>query len=94
MKRKKRTRPPTPSAIAVWDALDRLTSKHKRPPTMRDVMRATGKKSTSLTVRQLDRGVREGRVARVRIGHVFGYVPRWWIKMINDNIGKYYGQKN
>ena len=82
----------TPSAdqVAMWDALDRLTLENQRPPVIRELMQAVGKRSTSATIYKLARGIQFGRVSQIG-NH---YVPAWWAKMLHENMEKYYGNKN
>lgn len=83
---------PTPSAdqVAMWDALDRLTMENRRPPVIRELMQAVGKRSTSATIYKLARGIQFGRVSQIG-NH---YVPAWWARMLNENMEKYYGKHN
>ncbi len=81
---------PTVAAVNVWDALDRITAKKKMPPTIREIMNATGSNSTSATLYKLERGIKANRVARIEAGASRCYVPAWWIKMIRENMRNYY----
>lgn len=85
---------PSASALSVWDALDRLTVTHLRPPTIHEVMDYVGKRSTSVTIFHLDRGVKEGRVVRKRTRRGNTYMPTWYFKMLTENVTKYYGESN
>lgn len=80
---------PLPSQIKVFDALDRLTIKHKRPATIREIVRKTRKNTTSYVSYCLKAGVRFGRVVLIRKGNYRAYVPVWWKKMVDENVKKY-----
>lgn len=85
-----KTTTPTQAQVRLWDVLDEMTAKAKRPPTIREIMFRLQMRSTSLVQYRLIRGIPAGRVAR------FGnqYVPSWWGRMIEENMEKYYGNKH
>ena len=87
--RKMTDRHPTSCQLAAWDALDRLTIERKMPPSILDLMDATGTTSKSVMKHRLDSGVRRGRIAIVPCRGGAKYVPVWWEKMVNENLGKY-----
>ncbi len=81
----------TPGMIKAWDALDVLTLKLNRPPTINEIMDQTDLKTTSLIRTYFLRGVESGRVATLdtRGGRV-SYVPVWYLEMIKSHIAGAY----
>ena len=85
-----KTHNPTPLQIKAWDTLDALTAENKIPPSMTDLMAETGTTSTSVMKHRLDSGVRVGRIVGMKVRGGTKYVPAWWLRMVNENVNKYY----
>lgn len=84
-----KTKPPTHNQLAVWDALDAVTLRDRRQPTIREVQMFLGWSSISYILQLLREGVAAGRVATwPRDGKTTSYVPVWFQQAIDEAIAK------
>lgn len=78
------THQPTENQLRVWAALDEITFRDHRVPTIRELQDFLGSMSTSTIQRLLIEGVEAGRVATwERDGNSTNYLPAWLQKVID-----------